>query len=129
MMFSKQMWMVVALVLPSSCLPGLAEEVRRIYSTDGDAYDATLAGNAIELLSVQPKFWYRGEPSESHEVESGLVTITLHPDCSALHSEFGAGTWGWWNDSFHAEFSKGSVRFSNQTVFEETLTAGCEDGL
>jgi hypothetical protein len=104
--------------------PGI---VLTFYSNEGDAYLAEEREDGVFLKSKYPKTWFHGEPSQDHTIVEGQATIFLDASCAAVHSELGKGTWGWWNDVFHADFGSHTIFFLNQELFAHGHFAACED--
>ena len=105
----------------------LAQEGAEFWSNEGDAYIGTLTADGVKLTSKYPKTWFRSEPSQDHAIVEKRAVIYFGKSCDAVHSELGKGTWGWWNDNFHADFGDHSIGFVNQELFDHGLFAACED--
>ena len=114
----------VLLIAPSIAT---AQQTMEFWSSDGDAYLGILQDGGAVLVSKYPKAWFHGESSEDHTVIEQSARIYFGKSCEAKHSEYGQGTWSWWNDNFTASFQGRRISFGNQELFDHSLFASCED--
>ncbi|MEP2532237.1 hypothetical protein [Shimia sp.] len=84
-------------------------------SGGGDDYVITANANGYVLTSRYPKARFVEAGVNSHVVR-GVETFYFGKDCDAAHTLFGAGTWGWANGGFGADFESFQLRFPRQEL-------------
>ena len=105
----------------------VSAETTTFHSLHGDIYIGELNDNGAVLRSKYPKAWFHGEPNDDHRAVEITVVIYLGKSCDAIHPEYGAGSWGWWNDMFHIDFQNESIAFQSQELFDHGLFPDCQD--
>jgi hypothetical protein len=120
---------LAAAVLVGLMASSVSAETATFHSLQGDIYIGELNDSGAVLRSKYPKAWFHGEPFEDHRADEIIVVIYLGKSCDALHPEYGAGTWGWWNDMFHIDFRQELIAFQNQELFDHGQFPDCQDKL
>lgn len=86
--------------------PVMAADADYYVSGAGDDYEINANTSGYVLSSRYPKARFIEQGASSY-VKRGVETFYFGKTCDAAHEVFGAGSWGWANGGFGAEFNDG----------------------
>ena len=100
---------ILLLLALAPTLVGAQDDIH--VSNAGIAYRATASDAGIVLQSLQP---VTGQLGSASPPVDGPEAITLHPDCTAVSTTLGSGSWGHDAAGFDALFDSLTISFPSQ---------------